>query len=65
MSEAFVEVKGQDPAILIARFVRSQQQLRKPAEELGREITHQLFLLGCGAQTSQHALRQWRRRGVR
>ncbi|HCN7148037.1 TPA: isovaleryl-CoA dehydrogenase, partial [Escherichia coli] len=29
--------------------------LRKPAEELGREITHQLFLLGCGAQMLKYA----------
>ncbi|STP22627.1 isovaleryl CoA dehydrogenase [Escherichia coli] len=49
LSEAFVEVKGQDR--YFDRAVRRlQQQLRKPAEELGREITHQLFLLGCGAQ---------------
>ncbi|EEC9207689.1 glutathionylspermidine synthase family protein [Escherichia coli] len=34
---------------------RLQQQLRKPAEELGREITHQLFLLGCGAQMLKYA----------
>ncbi|MGU0159843.1 hypothetical protein ACVXHB_00490 [Escherichia coli] len=64
MSEAFVEVKGQDR--YFDRAVRRlQQQLRKPAEELGREITHQLFLLGCGAQMLNMLLRQWRRRGVR
>ena len=54
LSEAFVEVKGQDR--YFDRAVRRlQQQLRKPAEELGREITHQLFLLGCGAQMLKYA----------
>lgn len=32
-----------------------QQRLRKPSEELGREITQQLFLLGCGAQMLRYA----------
>lgn len=54
LSEAFVEVKGQDR--YFDRAVRRlQQQLRKPAEELGREITHRLFLLGCGAQMLKYA----------
>ncbi len=54
LSEAFVEVQGQDR--YFDRAVRRlQQQLRKPAEELGREITHQLFLLGCGAQMLKYA----------
>lgn len=54
LSEAFVEVKGQDR--YFDRAVRRlQQQLRKPAEELRREITHQLFLLGCGAQMLKYA----------
>ncbi len=39
LSEAFVEVKGQDR--YFDRAVRRLQQLRKPAEELRREITHQ------------------------
>lgn len=54
LSEAFVEVKGQDRYFDCA-VRRLQQQLRKPAEELGREITHQLFLLGCGAQMLKYA----------
>ncbi len=49
LSEAFVEVKGQDR--YFDRAVRRlQQQLRKPAEELRREITHQLFLLGLAVR---------------
>ena len=43
-----MEVKGQDR--YFDRAVRRlQQQLRKPAGRIGAEITHQLFLLGCGA----------------
>jgi hypothetical protein len=32
-----------------------QQRLRKPSEALGREITQQLFLLGCGAQMLRYS----------
>ena len=54
LSEAFAEVKGQDRHY--DRMVRKlQQHLRKPSEELGREITQQLFLLGCGAQMLRYA----------
>ena len=54
LSEAFAEVKGQDRHY--DRMVRQlQQRLRKPSEELGREITQQLFLLGCGAQMLRYA----------
>lgn len=54
LSEAFAEVKGQDRHY--DRRVRQlQQRLRKPSEELGREITQQLFLLGCGAQMLRYA----------
>lgn len=54
LSEAFAEVKGQDRHY--DRMVRQlQQRLRKPSEALGREITQQLFLLGCGAQMLRYA----------
>ncbi|EAZ5189689.1 isovaleryl-CoA dehydrogenase [Salmonella enterica] len=55
LSEAFAEVKGQDRHY--DRAVRQlQQRLRKPDEAMGREITQQLFLLGCGAEMLRHAL---------
>ncbi|HFZ8994490.1 TPA: isovaleryl-CoA dehydrogenase [Citrobacter freundii] len=54
LNENFAEVKGQDRHY--DRAVRQlMQRLRKPSEELGREITQQLFLLGCGAQMLRHA----------
>ncbi|EEB6673687.1 TPA: isovaleryl-CoA dehydrogenase [Salmonella enterica subsp. enterica] len=54
LSEAFAEVKGQDRHY--DRAVRQlQQRLRKPDEAMGREITQQLFLLGCGAEMLSHA----------
>ena len=54
LSEAFAEVKGQDRHY--DRMVRQlQQRLRKPSEEMGREITQQLFLLGCGAQMLRYS----------
>ncbi|EAS9107246.1 isovaleryl-CoA dehydrogenase [Salmonella enterica] len=54
LSEVFAEVKGQDRHY--DRAVRQlQQRLRKPDEAMGREITQQLFLLGCGAEMLRHA----------
>ncbi|EJE9755558.1 isovaleryl-CoA dehydrogenase [Salmonella enterica] len=54
LSEAFAEVKGRDRHY--DRAVRQlQQRLRKPDEAMGREITQQLFLLGCGAEMLRHA----------
>ncbi|EDW2625192.1 isovaleryl-CoA dehydrogenase [Salmonella enterica] len=54
LNEAFAEVKGQDRHY--DRAVRQlQQRLRKPDEAMGREITQQLFLLGCGAEMLRHA----------
>ncbi|HAK0496039.1 TPA: isovaleryl-CoA dehydrogenase [Salmonella enterica] len=54
LSEAFAEVKGQDRHY--DRALRQlQQRLRKPDEAMGREITQQLFLLGCGAEMLRHA----------
>ncbi|ELP3354482.1 isovaleryl-CoA dehydrogenase [Salmonella enterica] len=54
LSEAFAEVKGQDRHY--DRAVRQlQQRLRKPDEAMGREITQQLFLLGCGEEMLRHA----------
>ncbi|EDD8382859.1 isovaleryl-CoA dehydrogenase [Salmonella enterica subsp. enterica serovar Schwarzengrund] len=54
LSEAFAEVKGQDRHY--DRAVRQlQQRLRKPDEAMDREITQQLFLLGCGAEMLRHA----------
>ncbi|WP_196010681.1 isovaleryl-CoA dehydrogenase [Citrobacter amalonaticus] len=54
LSEAFSEVRGQD-----RHFDRAVRQLlprlRKPSEELGREITQQIFLLGCGIEMLRHA----------
>jgi putative acyl-CoA dehydrogenase len=43
------EVKGQDRHFDRA-WRQLQQRLRKPSEAQGREITQQLYLLGCGAQ---------------
>ncbi|EEG9607384.1 isovaleryl-CoA dehydrogenase [Salmonella enterica] len=54
LGEVFAEVKGQDRHY--DRAVRQlQQRLRKPDEAMGREITQQLFLLGCGAEMLRHA----------
>lgn len=54
LSEAFAEVKGQDRHY--DRMVRKlQPHLHKPSEALGREITQQLFLLGCGTQMLRYA----------
>lgn len=54
LSEVFAEVKGQDRHY--DRAVRQlQQRLRKPDEAMGREITQQFFLLGCGAEMLRHA----------
>ncbi|EDU4938126.1 isovaleryl-CoA dehydrogenase [Salmonella enterica subsp. arizonae] len=54
LGEVFAEVKGQDRHY--DRAVRQlQQRLRKPDEVMGREITQQLFLLGCGAEMLRHA----------
>lgn len=54
LSEAFSEVRGQD-----RHFDHAVRQLlprlRKPSEELGREITQQIFLLGCGIEMLRHA----------
>ncbi|HAU5592675.1 TPA: isovaleryl-CoA dehydrogenase [Citrobacter amalonaticus] len=54
LSETFSEVRGQD-----RHFDRAVRQLlprlRKPSEELGREITQQIFLLGCGIEMLRHA----------
>ncbi|HKS33264.1 MAG TPA: isovaleryl-CoA dehydrogenase [Enterobacteriaceae bacterium] len=54
LSEGFAAVKGQD-----RHFDRSwrqlQQRLHKVDEAAGREITGQLFLLGCGAQMLRDA----------
>lgn len=54
LSEAFSDVRGQD-----RHFDRAVRQLlprlRKPSEELGREITQQIFLLGCGMEMLRHA----------
>ncbi|EAA8481361.1 isovaleryl-CoA dehydrogenase, partial [Salmonella enterica subsp. enterica] len=54
LTDAFAQVKGQDRHFdrAVRRF---QQLLRKPSEEQGREITQQLFILGCGAQMLRHA----------
>ncbi|EGT4253961.1 isovaleryl-CoA dehydrogenase [Citrobacter amalonaticus] len=54
LSEAFSDVRGQD-----RHFDRAVRQLlprlRKPSEALGRDITQQIFLLGCGTEMLQHA----------
>ena len=54
LSEAFSDVRGQD-----RHFDRAVRQLlprlRKPSEELGRDITQQIFLLGCGTEMLRHA----------
>ena len=48
------EVKGQDRHF-DRHWRQLQQRLRKPSESQGREITHQLFLLGVGAQMLRYA----------
>lgn len=54
LSEAFSDVRGQDRHF--DRAVRQLlQRLRKPSEALGRDITQQIFLLGCGTEMLQHA----------
>ncbi|MET6679436.1 isovaleryl-CoA dehydrogenase [Citrobacter amalonaticus] len=54
LSEAFSDVRGQD-----RHFDRAARQLlprlRKPSEEWGRDITQQIFLLGCGMEMLRHA----------
>ena len=54
LTEAFSDVRGQD-----RHFDRAVRQLlprlRKPSEALGREITQQIFLLGCGTEMLRHA----------
>ncbi len=75
LSEAFVEVKGQDR--YFDRAVRRlQQQLRKPAEELGRKISSaipaglrcanvEICLSANGAGVVSGDVRCWRRTVVR
>lgn len=54
LSDAFSGVRGQDRHF--DRAVRQLlQRLRKPCEELGREIAQQIFLLGCGMEMLRHA----------
>lgn len=54
LSEAFSDVRGQDRHF--DRAVRQLlQRLRKPSEAQGRDITQQIFLLGCGTEMLQHA----------
>ncbi|ADO50214.1 isovaleryl-CoA dehydrogenase [[Enterobacter] lignolyticus] len=48
------EVKGQDRHFDRA-WRQLQQRLRKPLETEGREITRQIYLLGCGAQMLKQA----------
>lgn len=48
------EVKGQDRHF-DRHWRQLQQRLHKPSESQGREITHQLYLLGVGAQMLRHA----------
>ncbi|ALR75137.1 isovaleryl-CoA dehydrogenase [[Enterobacter] lignolyticus] len=48
------EVKGQDRHFDRA-WRQLQQRLRKPLEAEGREITCQIYLLGCGAQMLKQA----------
>lgn len=54
LSEAFSNVRGQD-----RHFDRAVRQLLprlcKPSEAWGREITQQIFLLGCAMEMLQHA----------
>lgn len=54
LSEAFSDVRGQD-----RHFDRAARQLlprlRKPSEAWGRDITQQIFLLGCGMEMLRHA----------
>lgn len=54
LHEAFGAVKGQDRHFDRA-WRQLQQQLRKPQEAQGREITQQLYLLATGAQMLQFA----------
>jgi putative acyl-CoA dehydrogenase len=49
LHDAFGAVKGQDRHFDRA-WRQLQQQLRKPLEAQGREITRQLYLLATGAQ---------------
>ena len=54
LSDVFSDVRGQDRHF--DRAVRQLlQRLRKPSEELGRDITQQIFLLGCGTEMLRHA----------
>lgn len=48
------EVKGQDRHF-DRHWRQLQQRLRKPSESQGRETTHQLYLLGVGAQMLRYA----------
>lgn len=54
LHDAFGAVKGQDRHFDRA-WRQLQQQLRKPLEAQGREITQQLYLLATGAQMLQFA----------
>lgn len=54
LHDAFGVVKGQDRHFDRA-WRQLQQQLRKPLEAQGREITQQLYLLATGAQMLQFA----------
>lgn len=54
LHDAFGAVKGQDRHFDRA-WRQLQQQLRKPLEAQGREITQQLYLLAMGAQMLQFA----------
>lgn len=54
LHDAFGAVKGQDRHFDRA-WRQLQQQLRKPLEAQGREITRQLYLLATGAQLLQFA----------
>ncbi len=54
LHDAFGAVKGQDRHFDRA-WRQLQQQLRKPQEVQGREITQQLYLLATGAQMLQFA----------
>lgn len=54
LHDAFGAVKGQDRHFDRA-WRQLQQQLRKPQEAQGREITQQLYLLATGAQMLQFA----------
>lgn len=54
LQEEFASVKGYDRHFDRA-WRQLQQQLRRPDEAQGREITQQLWLLGAGAQMLRHA----------